>query len=1126
MRIRCALGLLLVLIFAACGSKDTPPSHPKAAGPGVAAEAQRDPTAQGRPEAAPTEAAGLVDPTLQRLAALMPERYGYTVVLHPKRLDAAFEALEKAAGDLLPAELRESAPAELFARQIMDLAKTPDPPAGYDPERPVIAGFLRVIGDEDLADIDYGGLPSVFGGVVGLHHRVAVPATDGAALAASLSEYAAKMFGWETIEAPSAAWKLGAGATAFRDRDKLIVLITPHQDSVRVDLVHPGASEAADVAVAAAVGSGARAMTPARHHLLGGHGVGSVHVDVLAAVKAFTAIGLRQTIQAIEGVPPQHRAAAIGSSLGLVMTAPALLGAHDLEVFEGTFSVDVDAAGTIDVRGTTTYTPEFAALRATALRGPGGRTWATAAERPLLSYRDNRSVRIPRPMLAGGGMDALARAFDSLGTQGVLLHRLGNPVQQLQWGLTAASGGKRDQDSAAAAKHVLALLPHALSFHVDRLQFSRDGASVAGAVALDLAAGSDRAMVLVQRIAAELQMALGSTPVVVTEETSGDRQRIWMVVGDAKLVEAPTPSARDTILLKLDAAQAGGVVSMLSPTAAAGLTRVKGIDAVSRTEGLVSGHRLRVALRPEVAAEPLVAVVPLPTWTRPARAASKGLDCLASLPWSFVRLEPWDVSPDQRAAYLAKEMAPVDAAFACGRQDASAAGLAARVEASWKLNRAEMAALGGDDRAAHTIAAALCAEQRSAGACRLAEQTKPVAPPGTLTLPELSWSGLVWRRDSAMVRISSEGLYLQRDRVGGFDQHALAALQAKLLHTHAASRELDRAAWFEIRADKATPLERLAKVAEATRGDRTARIALTVSTPDGLKVYPGMFLPAREGDEGAEGDTKEPAEEEGQFGDPEEEDEEPDAEPDKIDVDQLGLIEIREPEGSGARLFEGEATRPVRWLRILDQTLELISPDLASGVVQVKRGDLVELAKAGEALRAGTGRWGIAVVAKDATWGELAPALAALSGDGERPVRVELHIGEGPGGPGPEPAEVEEEEQEAPDAERPAGKVGIEPGETRGFCKKSDIARVVRRRAGAIRACYERSLAQNSTLRGKLQVRWTITLDGAVSAASATGSMSDTNTRNCVLRLVRRMRFAAPEGGVCIVQWPFVFSPG
>jgi hypothetical protein len=110
---------------------------------------------------------------------------------------------------------------------------------------------------------------------------------------------------------------------------------------------------------------------------------------------------------------------------------------------------------------------------------------------------------------------------------------------------------------------------------------------------------------------------------------------------------------------------------------------------------------------------------------------------------------------------------------------------------------------------------------------------------------------------------------------------------------------------------------------------------------------------------------------------------------------------------------------------------------------------------------------------------------------------------------------------------RKVGKIRIGKGKSTGFCKKGDIARVVRRRANSIRACYEQRLQVKPGLKGKLTARWTIGLSGRVQSASASGNtVGDGAVTSCVLRVIRRMSFAKPEGGVCIVQWPFVFNPG
>lgn len=110
---------------------------------------------------------------------------------------------------------------------------------------------------------------------------------------------------------------------------------------------------------------------------------------------------------------------------------------------------------------------------------------------------------------------------------------------------------------------------------------------------------------------------------------------------------------------------------------------------------------------------------------------------------------------------------------------------------------------------------------------------------------------------------------------------------------------------------------------------------------------------------------------------------------------------------------------------------------------------------------------------------------------------------------------------------RRVGKIGVGQGAAQGFCSRGDISKNVRMRAGAIRACYEQQLQIKPALAGKITVRWTIHLDGSVkNAAIQSSSMGNSAVENCILRAIRRIRFKKPEGGVCIVSWPFVFNPG
>jgi hypothetical protein len=94
-------------------------------------------------------------------------------------------------------------------------------------------------------------------------------------------------------------------------------------------------------------------------------------------------------------------------------------------------------------------------------------------------------------------------------------------------------------------------------------------------------------------------------------------------------------------------------------------------------------------------------------------------------------------------------------------------------------------------------------------------------------------------------------------------------------------------------------------------------------------------------------------------------------------------------------------------------------------------------------------------------------------------------------------------------------------------CDKGDISKNVRARASSLRTCYEVQLSAHPTLSGKLTVQWTIGSDGSTSGDRVVSdTLQSPAVSDCVLRTIRRVRFQAPELGTCVVQWPFVFSPG
>jgi len=106
-------------------------------------------------------------------------------------------------------------------------------------------------------------------------------------------------------------------------------------------------------------------------------------------------------------------------------------------------------------------------------------------------------------------------------------------------------------------------------------------------------------------------------------------------------------------------------------------------------------------------------------------------------------------------------------------------------------------------------------------------------------------------------------------------------------------------------------------------------------------------------------------------------------------------------------------------------------------------------------------------------------------------------------------------------------KLNIASGSSTGGCDKGDIAKNVRARASSLRACYEMQLMSKPDLAGKLTVQWTITGEGSVTGQKTVGDTLNNNTvSDCVLRAISHIRFAKPEAGICVIQWPFVFSPG
>lgn len=87
------------------------------------------------------------------------------------------------------------------------------------------------------------------------------------------------------------------------------------------------------------------------------------------------------------------------------------------------------------------------------------------------------------------------------------------------------------------------------------------------------------------------------------------------------------------------------------------------------------------------------------------------------------------------------------------------------------------------------------------------------------------------------------------------------------------------------------------------------------------------------------------------------------------------------------------------------------------------------------------------------------------------------------------------------------------------------IRRVVQQHRSRLKFCYERELAQNAKLAGKVAVRFAIGADGLVHRAEAVrSSLESPALVECVLATFRSMTFPSFNRAV-VVNYPLVFRP-
>lgn len=95
-----------------------------------------------------------------------------------------------------------------------------------------------------------------------------------------------------------------------------------------------------------------------------------------------------------------------------------------------------------------------------------------------------------------------------------------------------------------------------------------------------------------------------------------------------------------------------------------------------------------------------------------------------------------------------------------------------------------------------------------------------------------------------------------------------------------------------------------------------------------------------------------------------------------------------------------------------------------------------------------------------------------------------------------------------------------------GELDRAKISAVIAKDVEAITYCYQRRLAEDPSLAGKVVIKFIIAKDGSVSSANPKSStLEDEQVERCLVGRIMRMRFPEPTGGgIVIVSYPFHFS--
>lgn len=97
----------------------------------------------------------------------------------------------------------------------------------------------------------------------------------------------------------------------------------------------------------------------------------------------------------------------------------------------------------------------------------------------------------------------------------------------------------------------------------------------------------------------------------------------------------------------------------------------------------------------------------------------------------------------------------------------------------------------------------------------------------------------------------------------------------------------------------------------------------------------------------------------------------------------------------------------------------------------------------------------------------------------------------------------------------------------KGGIDERGVRMALKRRERGIQQCYERQLKTNAKLRGKVVLEWTIDEQGRVVAIKVLqNTLGDEKVSDCMMDIIKRIRFPQATKGVVPVRKTFVFESG